>query len=142
MAALLAPASAQAAPAALEPLGTPGDILTMPLQNALKALPLADEDRTGYQRISISTPTRTAATRAEALKTEAFMTPEQVPKCKLTGGRWYSAYDDQYIDGASGLDVDHRVPTRIRRPGCRRPRATAVSMCGTGRGQDAVATRR
>lgn len=23
--------------------------------------------------------------------------------------RWYSAYDDQYIDG-SGLDVDHRVP--------------------------------
>ncbi|MFD0067030.1 HNH endonuclease family protein [Streptomyces sp. NPDC056690] len=38
------------------------------------------------------------------------MAPEQGPKCKLTGGRWYSEYDDQYIDGASGLDVDHRVP--------------------------------
>lgn len=38
------------------------------------------------------------------------MAPEQGPKCKLTGGRWYSAYDDQYIDGPSGLDVDHRVP--------------------------------
>ncbi|MGW2080581.1 hypothetical protein ACWCOW_27200 [Streptomyces sp. NPDC001939] len=38
------------------------------------------------------------------------MTPEQGPKCKRTGGRWYSAHDNQYIDGASGLDVDQRVP--------------------------------
>lgn len=48
--------------------------------------------------------------RAEVLKDEARMTPEQGPKCKLSSGRWYSAYDDQYIDGPSGLDVDQRVP--------------------------------
>ncbi|CAL9327835.1 hypothetical protein SUDANB145_07340 (plasmid) [Streptomyces sp. enrichment culture] len=26
------------------------------------------------------------------------------------GGRWYSAYDDTFIDGASRLDADHRGP--------------------------------
>ncbi|MFB6680183.1 HNH endonuclease, partial [Streptomyces sp. NPDC056390] len=34
------------------PLGSPGDVITTPLQYALKALPIVDEDRTGYQRTS------------------------------------------------------------------------------------------
>ncbi|MFC9529043.1 HNH endonuclease family protein [Streptomyces sp. NPDC056975] len=104
-------ATAQAAPG---PFGSPGDVITTPLHNALKALPVADEDRSGYQRISfkhwIDADKDGCNTRAEVLKAEALMTPEQGLKCKLTGGRWYSAYDDQYIDGPSGLDVDHRVP--------------------------------
>ncbi|RFC71078.1 hypothetical protein [Streptomyces sp. AcE210] len=41
--------TAQAAPG---PFGSPGDVITTPLQYALKALPIADEDRTGYQRTS------------------------------------------------------------------------------------------
>ncbi|MEV4371686.1 HNH endonuclease family protein [Nonomuraea sp. NPDC049637] len=28
----------------------------------------------------------------------------------MSGGRWYSYYDDQYVENASGLDVDHLVP--------------------------------
>ncbi|WP_405634355.1 HNH endonuclease family protein [Streptomyces sp. NBC_00056] len=104
-------AAAQAAPG---PFGSPGDVITTPIRFALKALPIKDEDHTGYQRTSfkhwIDADKDGCNTRAEVLKAEAFMTPEQGPKCKLTGGRWYSEYDDQYIDGASGLDVDHRVP--------------------------------
>ncbi|WP_306292888.1 GmrSD restriction endonuclease domain-containing protein [Streptomyces avermitilis] len=29
---------------------------------------------------------------------------------QLTGGEWYSPYDDQYLDSAKKLDVDHLVP--------------------------------
>ncbi|MER7201914.1 HNH endonuclease family protein [Streptomyces sp. CB01635] len=112
--AVLAIPTATTAQAAPGPFGSPGDVITTPLQYALKALPIADEDRTGYQRTSfkhwIDADKDGCNTRAEVLKAEAFMTPEQGLKCKLTGGRWYSEYDDQYIDGASGLDVDHRVP--------------------------------
>ncbi|WP_223280743.1 HNH endonuclease family protein [Streptomyces antnestii] len=104
-------ANAQAAPG---PFGNPGDILTMPLQNALKALPVQAEDRTGYQRTSFKHWTDAdkdgCNTRAEVLKAEAFSTPEQGPKCKLSGGEWYSAYDNQYLDAPGKLDVDHRVP--------------------------------
>ncbi|MFG3369636.1 HNH endonuclease family protein [Streptomyces sp. NPDC048156] len=106
--------TATTAQAASGPFGSPGNVITTPLRYALKALPIAAEDRTGYQRTSfkhwIDADKDSCNTRAEVLKAEAFMTPEQGPKCKLTGGRWYSEYDDQYIDGASGLDVDHRVP--------------------------------
>ncbi|GHE16086.1 HNH endonuclease family protein [Streptomyces alanosinicus] len=43
------------------------------------------------------------------LKAEAVVAPEQGPKCTLTGGEWYSPYDDRYIQGARGVDVDHLV---------------------------------
>ncbi|MFF1569215.1 HNH endonuclease family protein [Streptomyces sp. NPDC058293] len=104
-------ATAQAAPG---PFGNRGDVLTMPLQNALKAIPVQAEDRTGYQRTSfkhwIDADHDGCNTRSEILKAEAFITPEQGPNCKLSGGEWYSAYDNQYIDAPGKLDVDHRVP--------------------------------
>ncbi|MFI9781679.1 hypothetical protein ACIHCV_45045 [Streptomyces sp. NPDC051956] len=57
--------TAQAAPG---PFGSPGDVITTPLQYALKALPIADEDRTGATSAPASstgsTPTKTAATPA------------------------------------------------------------------------------
>ncbi|MFF1400676.1 HNH endonuclease [Streptomyces sp. NPDC058287] len=112
VAALVIPTTA--AQAASGPLGSPGYVITASVPFALKALPVADENRTGYQRTSfkhwIDADKDGCNTGAEVLKAEACMTPEQGPKCKLTGGRWYSEYDDQYIDGASGLDVDHRFP--------------------------------
>ncbi len=40
----------------------------------------------------------------------AVMAPAVDDDCKLTGGRWYSYYDDVYVDGAKGLDIDHMVP--------------------------------
>ncbi|MGW3956233.1 HNH endonuclease family protein [Streptomyces sp. NPDC004752] len=44
------------------------------------------------------------------LKSEAVNQPGQGANCTLTGGTWYSPYDNQYIDNAKKLDVDHLVP--------------------------------
>ena len=45
-----------------------------------------------------------------ALIDEAVTPPQIGAKCALTGGRWYSYYEDAYVDSASGLDIDHMVP--------------------------------
>lgn len=49
-------------------------------------------------------------TRAEVLLEEAVTAPVQGSNCTLTGGSWYSPYDDRYFDAARLLDVDHLVP--------------------------------
>ena len=49
-------------------------------------------------------------TRAEVLIEEAIVKPKIGPKCKLTGGKWISAYDGKTVINASQLDVDHLVP--------------------------------
>ncbi|MGW0902845.1 HNH endonuclease family protein [Streptomyces sp. NPDC002853] len=115
-AALIIPtATAQAAPTG-SPNTAPqaGETVTQPLQAALKSLTIKDEDRTGYQRTSfkhwVDADKDGCTTRAEVLKTEALTAPDQGPRCKLTGGRWYSEYDDQYIEGPDKLDIDHRIP--------------------------------
>ncbi|MFC9431254.1 hypothetical protein [Streptomyces sp. NPDC056987] len=73
-----------------------------------------EEDRTGYKRTLfrhwVDADRDGCDSRAEVLKQEAVVAPAQAAGCKLSGGRWYSAYDDQYIDGPSGLDIDHLVP--------------------------------
>ncbi|MEV6758434.1 HNH endonuclease family protein [Streptomyces sp. NPDC051214] len=115
-AALVIPAAAAQASPAGNPAPAPraGETLTQPLQVALKALTIADEDRSGYQRTSfkhwVDADKDGCTTRAEVLKAEALAAPDQGSKCKLSGGRWYSEYDDQYVDGPSGLDIDHRIP--------------------------------
>ncbi|MEU7428596.1 HNH endonuclease family protein [Streptomyces sp. NPDC040750] len=108
--ALLIPATAHAAPAAAEP----GDTVTLPVRDALDQLPVRGEDRTGYVRTKfkhwIDADKDGCSTRAEVLKAEAVIAPEQGAKCQLTGGEWYSPYDDRYIHGPGGLDIDHLVP--------------------------------
>jgi hypothetical protein len=108
--ALALPTAAHASPAA----PTAGEFVTQPLQAALKALTVKEEDRTGYQRTAfkhwVDADKDGCSTRNEVLLAEALNEPEQGPKCKLTGGRWYSEYDDQYLEGPSGLDIDHRIP--------------------------------
>ncbi|MGW7071865.1 HNH endonuclease family protein [Streptomyces sp. NPDC054855] len=120
---LLTAAVALAIPAGTahaSPAGSPGaapragETVTKPLMAALKALPVRAEDRTGYQRTSfkhwVDADKDGCATRAEVLKAEALTAPKQGAKCKLSGGRWFSEYDDRYVEGPSGLDIDHRVP--------------------------------
>ncbi|MFE6892019.1 HNH endonuclease family protein [Streptomyces sp. NPDC057694] len=108
---LLAPTATAAEPG---PLGKPGDILTMPIANAVKVLDEADEQRTGYQRTSfkhwIDANKDGCNTRAEVLKREAFITPHITGRCTITAGEWYSAYDNTYLDDAGKLDIDHLVP--------------------------------
>jgi hypothetical protein len=42
------------------------------------------------------------------LREEAFIAPRA--RCSLSGGQWYSRYDDVYVDAPGGLDIDHMVP--------------------------------
>ncbi|MGW0578012.1 hypothetical protein ACWD25_19040 [Streptomyces sp. NPDC002920] len=41
---------------------------------------------------------------------EAVTAPEQGPNCTLSGGSWYSLYDDTAFTQARALDIDHLVP--------------------------------
>ncbi|MGW7244648.1 HNH endonuclease family protein [Streptomyces sp. NPDC054804] len=116
---LLTPTTAHATPAsppaAHQPvLRAPGETITLPVRDALAALPVADESRAGYSRDKFRHWTDAdkngCNTRAEVLLEEAVTAPEVGAKCALTGGSWYSPYDDRYLDSASKLDVDHLVP--------------------------------
>ena len=84
------------------------------LTEALAALPIQDEARTGYDRDLfrhwVDEDQDGCTTRAEVLIAEAVMSPAVNEDCKLAGGRWYSYYDDVYVNGAKGLDIDHLVP--------------------------------
>ncbi|MFJ9900335.1 HNH endonuclease family protein [Streptomyces sp. NPDC091280] len=110
--ALLTPTTAQAA--TLEHSAAPGDTLALPVRDALAALFVQSENRTGYERSKfrhwIDADRDGCNTRAEVLKAEAVTAPTQGPNCVLTGGSWYSPYGDRYLDSASKLDVDHLVP--------------------------------
>ncbi|GHF17618.1 hypothetical protein GCM10014715_85820 [Streptomyces spiralis] len=115
VAALLIPATAHTAAAATpRSHAAPGETVTLPVREALAELPVRDEDRTGYERSKfkhwIDADRDGCNTRAEVLKAEAVLAPVQGANCTLTGGQWYSPYDDRYIDGARGLDIDHLVP--------------------------------
>lgn len=109
LAALTTPAHADAGP-----LGEKGSVLTLPLADALKALPVADEERAGYERTKfkhwVDADKDGCSTRNEVLKAEAVVAPEQGARCKLSGGQWYSPYSNTYVDSPGALDIDHLVP--------------------------------
>ncbi|WP_331743176.1 hypothetical protein OG239_43225 (plasmid) [Streptomyces sp. NBC_00868] len=70
----------------------------LPLGVAVSALPVAVEDRTGYQRTAFrhwnagANPSDGCNTRMEVLIQEAVEAPEVGPGCTLTGGTWWSYY--------------------------------------------------
>ncbi|GAA2733817.1 HNH endonuclease family protein [Actinocorallia aurantiaca] len=103
-----------AASAGVVGLAAPAHAEELPLRAALAELPVAAESREGYVRTAfkhwIDADKDGCSTRAEVLLAEAVDAPAQGERCVLTGGRWYSYYDDVYVDGASGLDADHVVP--------------------------------
>ncbi|MFE1198534.1 HNH endonuclease family protein [Streptomyces olivaceoviridis] len=109
-AALVVPTTAHAAPVA----SAPGDTVTLPVTDALARLPVRSEDRTGYERTKfkhwVDADRDGCNTRAEVLKAEAVVAPEQGASCRLSGGAWFSPYDDRFIQGPGGLDIDHLVP--------------------------------
>ncbi|MEU3670833.1 HNH endonuclease family protein [Streptomyces virginiae] len=88
----------------------------LPIGVAVSALPLAVEDRTGYQRTSFrhwnagDVPADGCNTRQEVLLAEAIVYPEIGPGCTLTGGTWWSYYDEREVTPAGALDIDHVVP--------------------------------
>ncbi|MFI9833775.1 HNH endonuclease family protein [Streptomyces sp. NPDC051913] len=112
--ALTAPLTPSTAHAVGGAHAAPGDTIAAPVREALAALPVQDEDRTGYERTKfrhwIDADRDGCTTRAEVLLDEAVTAPEQGPNCALTGGSWYSPYDDTYFTAARALDIDHLVP--------------------------------
>lgn len=84
------------------------------LADAVATLPRGTESRAGYQRSSfrhwIDADRDGCSTRVEVLIEEASMPlSRSAMAAELSGGRWYSYYDDQVVTDPSGLDVDHLV---------------------------------
>ncbi|WP_437097613.1 hypothetical protein [Streptomyces longwoodensis] len=89
-AAVLLPATAHAAPTPA-PHRDPGQSITLPVREALTQNPVAGENRTGYERSAfkhwVDADRDGCSTRAEVLKAEAVIAPEQGPRCALSGGQ-------------------------------------------------------
>ncbi|MFD4258256.1 HNH endonuclease family protein [Streptomyces sp. NPDC058534] len=89
---------------------------TIPLTAAIDRLTVATEDRTGYDRDlfrhwnSGEDPADGCHTRSEVLISEAVEPPTVGPRCRITGGRWWSYYDQTWITSASSADLDHMGP--------------------------------
>jgi hypothetical protein len=89
---------------------------TVPLTDAAASLPSASESRDGYTRDAFKhwnagdDPADGCTTRNEVLIAEAVEAPTVGPRCPLTGGSWWSYYDQTTVTSASGLDIDHMVP--------------------------------
>ena len=77
-------------------------------------LTISEDKLTGYDRSLfkhwIDADKDGCDTRAEVLIEEARVKPKIGPRCKLSGGEWFSAYDGKTITKSSLLDVDHMVP--------------------------------
>ena len=88
--------------------------LPVPVSASTLQLVVAEDKTTGYKRSAfkhwIDVDRNRCNTRAEVLIEEAIVKPKIGPKCKLTGGKWLSAFDGKTITNASKLDVDHMVP--------------------------------
>jgi len=89
-------------------------VIQAPASASTLQLVVAEDKNTGYKRSAfkhwIDADKNGCNTRAEVLLAEAIEKPKVGPKCKLTGGKWLSAYDGKTITNASQLDVDHMVP--------------------------------
>ncbi|GGZ81773.1 hypothetical protein GCM10010308_63530 [Streptomyces vinaceusdrappus] len=89
---------------------------TLPLAEAVTRLPVDAESRDGYDRDAFrhwntgDDPSDGCSTRNEVLIAEAVEPPAIGPRCRLSGGRWWSYYDQIWVTSASGLDIDHMVP--------------------------------
>jgi hypothetical protein len=85
-----------------------------PVRTLIAGLTVATEVRTGYDRdlfpLWIDADGDGCNTRYEVLIAEATTAPTVGSGCSLTGGRWYSYYDNVYWTLPADLDIDHMVP--------------------------------
>ncbi|MER6567475.1 HNH endonuclease family protein [Streptomyces sp. NPDC001093] len=113
-AAILSALAVLITPATTAHAADPGERVALPVRDALQALPLRDEDRTGYERAKfrhwVDADRDGCSTRSEVLIEEAVTAPARDGRCQLSGGSWYSPYDDAYFTQARALDIDHLVP--------------------------------
>ena len=85
-----------------------------PLRTAVASLTVATEVRTGYNRDLfphwIDADGDGCNSRYEVLIAEATTKPTVGSGCSLSGGRWYSYYNNASYTLPSDLDIDHMVP--------------------------------
>lgn len=85
-----------------------------PLTTAIADLPVAAEVRTGYARSLfphwVDADGDGCSTRNEVLISEADDPVTVGSGCSLSGGRWYSYYDQVSWTNPSDVDIDHMVP--------------------------------
>ncbi|QIJ62336.1 HNH endonuclease family protein [Streptomyces sp. JB150] len=108
--ALLSFAALFQAPAASAALPTPVSAATA--RTYLASLPVATEDRTGYNRDLFPhwiTVSGTCNTRETVLKRDGSNVVTD-SSCYATSGSWYSPYDGATWTAASDVDIDHLVP--------------------------------
>jgi len=107
---------ASAASAQRMPVRVAGDSVTAAFTEMIDALRVAPEDRTGYDRSKFRhwntglDPADGCDTRREVILSEAVVAPQVGPRCTITGGTWFSPYDDRVITDATKIDVDHLAP--------------------------------
>jgi hypothetical protein len=86
---------------------------TYSLAALLDLLPVAPEQRTGYERDLFETWVDADGdgcnARKEVLIRDAIIAPTIGAKCALTGGQWRSPYDGQVLNDASLVQIDHVV---------------------------------
>ncbi|WP_240958439.1 HNH endonuclease family protein [Streptomyces chilikensis] len=92
----------------------PGDTVVLHVREALAALPAEAENREGYNRDLfrhwVDADRDGCSTRAEILISEATAPPTVGANCAISGGEWFSPYDDRTVTSARDLDIDHFVP--------------------------------
>lgn len=80
----------------------------------LPQLKVAQPKLTGYSRdlfrLWVDADRDGCDTRREVLIGEARVRPTLLAGCRLSGGRWWSAYDNLFITDSGSLDIDHFVP--------------------------------
>jgi proprotein convertase P-domain-containing protein/uncharacterized protein DUF1524 len=88
--------------------------ISQPLRTMVANLPVAAENRTGYDRdlfhLWIDADGDGCNTRYEVLIAEATKAPTVGSGCSLSGGSWTSYYDGATWTDPADLDIDHMVP--------------------------------
>ncbi len=84
------------------------------LRAAVRDLPVAVENRTGYDRdkfhLWVDADGDGCDTREEVLIDEARQGPQVGSGCDIGAGLWFSYYDRRFWKDPSDLDIDHLVP--------------------------------
>jgi len=86
---------------------------TVQAGSLLPQLKVSAPKLTGYSRdlfrLWIDADGNGCDARKEVLISEARVKPTLLAGCRLSGGRWWSAYDNLYITDSGSLDIDHLV---------------------------------
>jgi hypothetical protein len=93
---------------------SPASAASTTLRSGAASLSVAAENRTGYDRDLfthwIDADGDGCNTRYEVLIAEATTAPNVGSGCTLSGGRWYSYFDNASWTNPADLDIDHFVP--------------------------------